>query len=418
MAKPDKNALEIESLQKKLRLSTIIIVLLAIALCAVTVVLNNRASQQPQLPAPEEAIEITAPEETAELPAAEEPLALPAPEEPLALPPGKTAEERAAEILTYWTDEAKLKTELPAYMNAITDPSSPDFIPIDDRIAVFDMDGTILCETDPVYFDHMLLLYRVTEDPEYKDKASEFEKSVAADIQSWIDTGKSPADMMVRHGQGVASAFKGFTVDEFYEYVDKFKAMPMRSYDGMTNGESFYKPMLQLIDYLKAYNFTVYIISGTDRLITRAAVNGAVDLPPRQIIGSDERIVATGQGETDALDYTLKDDDALVLAGEFIVKDLKMNKVNAMIREIGTQPVLAFGNTSSDFAMAKYVTANNKYKTLGYMVCCDDLERENGNLEKAEKMVKDCEENGWTPISMKNDWTTIYGEGVTYNKSK
>ena len=172
--------------------------------------------------------------------------------------------------------------------------------------------------------------------------------------------------------------------------------------------------MLQVIDYLNENGFKCYIVSGTDRLISRAMVNGAVNIPARQVIGSDESLVATGQGDTPSLDYTYQDTDQLVLEGVFLVKNLKMNKVDVIAQEIGVQPVLAFGNSSGDFAMATYTTANNKYKALGFMVCCDDLERENGNLDKAESMVKSCEEHGWTPVSMKNDWTTIYGEGVTY----
>ena len=69
-----------------------------------------------------------------------------------------------AEYLSLWTEDAPLRNELIAYMEAITDPSSPDYIPVEDRIAVFDFDGTLFCETDPNYFDYTLLLYRVTED--------------------------------------------------------------------------------------------------------------------------------------------------------------------------------------------------------------------------------------------------------------
>ena len=77
------------------------------------------------------------------------------------------------------------------------------------------------------------------------------------------------------------------------------------------------------------------------------------------------------------------------------------------------QPVLSFGNSSGDAAMANFVLDENPYKSAAFMLCCDDTERENGNPEKAEKMRKTCEENGYTAISMKNDWTTIYGENVT-----
>jgi hypothetical protein len=90
-----------------------------------------------------------------------------------------------------------------------------------------------------------------------------------------------------------------------------------------------------------------------------------------------------------------------------------MNKVSAIHREIGIQPVLSFGNTSGDFAMDMYTISNNPYKSLAFQLCCDDLERENGNIDKAEKMAQSCEEYGFIPISMKNDWKTIYGDGVT-----
>ena len=85
-------------------------------------------------------------------------------------------------------------------------------------------------------------------------------------------------------------------------------------------------------------------------------------------------------------------------------------------QEIGKQPVLCFGNSSGDAAMANYTITNNQYKSCAYLLCCDDLERENGNTKKADKMRASCEENGWTAVSMKDDWTTIYGDGVTYTK--
>lgn len=102
-----------------------------------------------------------------------------------------------------------------------------------------------------------------------------------------------------------------------------------------------------------------------------------------------------------------------MLGGEFLIKNLKMNKVSVIAQEIGVQPVLSFGNSTGDASMAEYVTSNNPYKSLAFMLCCDDLERENGSTEKADKMFALCEQYDWVPISMKNDWTTIYGDGVT-----
>ena len=131
------------------------------------------------------------------------------------------------------------------------------------------------------------------------------------------------------------------------------------------------------------------------------------------MIGSDESLVASNQGDKAGLEYTYTHDDKLITGGEFLIKNLKMNKVTAIEREIGLQPVLCFGNSSGDGAMANYTITNNQYKSGAYLLCCDDLERENGNMKKADKMREDCEKNGWTAVSMKNDWTTIYGDDVT-----
>ena len=325
----------------------------------------------------------------------------------------ETTEAEEVDMLSLWTAGAESKEALVAYIESVTDENSPDYIPVEDRIAVFDMDGTILCETDPYYFDHCLLVYRVLEDPEYKDKASTFEKDVATRLQAKFDGDKNVEVSMIEHGQAVAMAFAGMTIEEFEDYVEMFKNQPAPGYNGMTRGEAFYKPMIQVIDYLQANDFTVYIVSGTDRLIVRGLIKDSVDIPRNQIIGSDELLVATNQGATDGMEYTFTSQDKLVTGGEFIIKTLDMNKVTAIMTEIGIQPVLSFGNSTGDSAMANFTITNNKYKSLAFMLCCDDLVRENGNASKADKMRDLCEENNWIPVSMRDDWTTIYGDGVT-----
>lgn len=318
------------------------------------------------------------------------------------------------DALSLWTDDAPLKKQLTEYISKITDKDSKDFIPVQRRIAVFDFDGTLFCETDPVYFDYRLFYYRVTEDPDYKDKASAVEKETAAKIKTMMDTGESAKGLEVAHGKGVASAFAGMTVGEFNDYVKMFREKQAPSYNNMKNGEAYYKPMIQVVNYLKANDFTVYVVSGTDRFIVRGAIEDSVlDVPPRQIIGSDETIVASHQGSEDGLTYQYKLEDQVITGGDFIIKNLKMNKVSVIQQEIGLQPVLSFGNSSGDNSMANFVIDDNPYPSAAYMLCCDDLERENGNMKKADAMRKSCEENGWTAISMKNDWTTIYGDNVT-----
>ncbi|MCR5321981.1 MAG: haloacid dehalogenase-like hydrolase [Lachnospiraceae bacterium] len=326
---------------------------------------------------------------------------------------GTAADTTKSEILLAWNDDAPAKKEIVAYMQAITKEGGKDYIPVERRIAVFDLDGTLYCETDPNYFDHLLLEYHVLKDEDYKDKASAFEKKVANDVVVMNETGVQAENMEVNHGTAIATSFKGYTPDEFYDYIAEFKKTPMNSYDGMTLGEAFYVPMLQIVEYLEANDFTVYIVSGTDRFIVRGLIKDSkLDIPFNQIIGSDETLVATNQGDTDGLKYTYTDNDELVFGGEFIIKNLKTNKVTVIAQEIGMQPVLSFGNSTGDSSMAEYVTTNNKYKSLAFMLCCDDTERENGKPKKAEDMVALCEKYDWVPVSMKNDWKTIYGEGV------
>ncbi len=319
-----------------------------------------------------------------------------------------------AALLSSWTENAEARKMLIEYMRVITDPVNEGYIPVEDRIAVFDLDGTLFCETDPNYFDYTLLKYRVLEDPTYRDKASDFEREVANKIKEQNETGKSFSGLEVDHGKAVASAFAGMTLKEFNDYIQAFKQQPMPSYDGMLRGEGWYEPMLQVVSFLQANDFTVYIVSGTDRLIVRGIVyNSPLNIPNRQIIGSDELLVASHQGNEDGLKYTFTDQDELILGGEFLIKNLKTNKVTAIAQEIGQQPVLSFGNSTGDASMAEYVTSNNPYPSLAFMLCCDDTARENGNEAKAQKMFDLCGEFGWVPVSMKNDWTTIYGYGVT-----
>ncbi len=338
------------------------------------------------------------------------------PEERISGQPESIADKPEAvpskEMLSLWNDGAMAKQQLISYMDAITEEGGADYIPVEKRIAVFDLDGTLYGETNPTYFDYSLLMHRVFEDPDYRDRASEFERSTAEKILDSVSGGPSAGGIEVDHGKSIASSFAGMTLAEFDAYVEEFKKEPAPGYEGMTRGESFYKPMLEVIDLLKANDFTIYIVSGTDRLIVRGIVNGTIDLPKSQIIGSDETLRASGQSITDGLDYTYTGDDKLILGGDFIIKNLKMNKVSVIAQEIGEQPVLSFGNSSGDSSMAEYVTSGNPYKSLAFMLCCDDTEREYGDQGKADKMYALCDEQGWIPISMKNDWTTIYGENV------
>lgn len=310
--------------------------------------------------------------------------------------------------LSLWNDTAPAKKALIEYVKNVTNKKSPDFIPVEDRIAIFDLDGTLILETDPTYFDQQLFDHRVLDDPRYKDRATAAQKEAAHNSR---DLHKFPEISAARE-QMVAEAYAGMSIEEFDSFIRDFMQTEQPGFTGMKRGETFYRPMVEVVNFLTANDFTVYVSSGSDRFLVRPLVFENLHLPATQIIGSDTTIVCVNQGDKDGLSYTFKDGDELILGGSSIVKNLQMNKVVTIVREIGKKPVLAFGNSGTDASMLNYSISNNKYKALAFMLMCDDLEREYGNMAKAEKMKKASEENNWIPVSMRDDWKTIYGDGV------
>lgn len=313
----------------------------------------------------------------------------------------------------YWEKNSAAKEKLVSYMKDITNKKSKNFIPVEDRIAVFDMDGTFICETAPNYFDHMLYIHRAIYDDNYNAPAKEKDYATQMDKSFHVKGYDVKLESSAPH---LMAVFTGMTYPEFDAYVADYMKTPVEGLSNLKWGEAFYLPMVEVIKYLQANDFKVYVVSGTDRQIVRNLCCDVLNLPSNQIIGSDVKIYAKNQGTTDGLNYDYKHDDYLV-RGEFVIKDLKMNKVAAIYREIGKQPVLAFGNSGGDLSMINYTVYGNKYKSAGFFVLCDDTEREFGKPARAEKDKKLAENNGWTSISMRDDWKTIYGDNVKIIKN-
>ena len=257
--------------------------------------------------------------------------------------------------------------------------------------------------------------YRVLNDTDYKDKASEEDIQLAKDILK-ANIHDLPDDIEERHCVRNPAVFANMSMEDYANYIKNYLNRDAPGYNNMKRGDAFYKPMLEVISYLQKNDFTVYIVSGTDRFEIRTIVEGKINIPESQIIGSVSTVKASGQGNKNGTRYQFQKNDTVILGGGFVIKNVKMNKVNTMTTEIGKKPVLSFGNSSGDKSMATYVTSNNKYKSLAFQLCCDDEERENGNVTKAEIMRNLCKENNWEAISMKNDWKTIYGDNVSRKK--
>ena len=332
-----------------------------------------------------------------------------------------------------WNKEAASFKELTSYVARVTDPKSADFIPEEDRIAVFDLDGTLVCETTPSYFEWMLFLERALNDPSYTPSPEDKEFALQVKQAIYFDglpnpiagTGlessperkglqplKAPLkDRSRREAKAQAAVFAGMSREEYEAYVKKFMETPAEGLTNLLRGESFYVPMVELVSYLKANNFKLYIVSGTDRDTLRILAGGVLPIASDNIIGTDIMYVASHEGTKDPLSYVYSKEDTIVRS-EFTTKNIKMNKVINIAREIGKKPVLAFGNSSGDDSMLNYTIFNNKYKALSFALLCDDTERELGNPKGAEKMRGLCAKNGWIPVSMKNDFLTIYGDKV------
>ncbi len=310
----------------------------------------------------------------------------------------------------YWNDCAALSS-LKDYVTDVTNEKSENFIPVEDRIAVFDMDGTLYGELFPTYLEYLLFVYRCLEDETYV--ADDDVKSVAETIVYCAENGGFPSDMPMQHALGQAKVFSGLTVKEFEDYVTEFLKRTPAGFTGMTYATAFYLPMIEVLSYLQTNDFKTYIVSGSDRFICRALASKPCNIPYEQIIGMDVKLEASGQEDMDSLDYQFKATDKVVRTETVLVKNLKTNKVLQITQEIDKQPVLSFGNSSGDVSMHVYTVTDNKYRSEAYMLIANDEIRDYGNAEKAEKLGEQWKEYGFNVISMKDDWTTIYGSSVT-----
>ena len=313
------------------------------------------------------------------------------------------------EYFTLW-NQCEALTALQDYVTDVTNPNSPNYIKEEDRIATFDMDGTFIGELYPSYFEYNMLEYRALDDSAYH--APEDVMETAQEIRDFVRNGKKlPDHFDMKHAYAAAKAYSGMTLAEFDAYVKAYAQKPANGFTGMTYGESFYKPMLEVFDYLRDNGFTYYVVSGSDRFICRTLVE-SIGIPANRVIGMDVRLHSTGQNTVEGVDYTMGKEEDLVRTDELIIKNLKTNKVLQISQEIGKVPVLSFGNSSGDCAMHNYCMGNKAYKTATFMLVADDDARDHADLAEGARREAKWREAGYHVISMKNDFKTIYGNGV------
>ena len=310
-----------------------------------------------------------------------------------------------AETIPYWREDSPAMASIVSFVEAVTDEAGADFVPEGERIAVFDMDGTLYGELFPTYFDECLLLHRLLDDEDYE--AAPEDAAWALEAREALLAGEAEPDSPRSSGQMAAEAFEGFTLEKYQAYVREFMSYPVAGFTGMTYAEGFYLPMVALVEYLSHEGFTVFLSSGSERTLVRELTKDVLGewIPPYQMIGSTFSLMASGQGDKEGRKYTYAPEDQVLLEGNLTQKNQRMNKVVTIVDEIGIPPLLVFGNSSGDISMAQYAL---QHGGRAYMLLCDDEERDYGDVTVAADFAKECLERGFETVSMRDEFETIY----------
>ena len=301
---------------------------------------------------------------------------------------------QAREYLISWND-SKSKQEIIEFVQKTTDPTSSYFIPMKDRIMVFDNDGTLWSEK-PMYFQLNFIIDRVKaladKHPEWQ-KNKLFKAAIDGDLKTVLSFGE--------HGlvKLAVATHSGMSVPKYQEIVRKWLKEAKHPRFDRPYSDLIFQPMMELITYLEANDFKVYIVSGGGIDFMRAFIPALYELPAEQIIGSSV-----------AVEY--KDGKIIKLPKINFIDD-KDTKPVAINYHIGKQPVGAFGNSDGDLAMMQYTDANRDNKTLQLYVHHTDEKREwaydrKSHVGKLDKGLDYAQDNRWTIVDMKNDWKVIY----------
>jgi phosphoglycolate phosphatase-like HAD superfamily hydrolase len=302
-----------------------------------------------------------------------------------------------ADPLPSW-NEGEVKNSITAFVKKVTDSTSTDFIPVNDRIATFDNDGTLWSE-QPLYFQFFFVIDRVKalapQHPEWKTKEP-FKSMLAGDIKKALASGEKGI------GALMIATHAGMTDDEFDAIVKEWvkNGKHPKTKKGFT--EMVYQPMLELMEYLRAHGFKTYIVSGGGIDFMRPWAEEVYGIPPQQVVGSSLKVK-----------YEVKGDKPVITRlPEVDFIDDKAGKPVGIHQHIGKRPVFAAGNSDGDYEMLQYTTTGGGAR-FGIIVHHTDSVREwaydrkspIGNLEKG---LDDAPKYGWVLVDMKRDWKKIY----------
>jgi phosphoglycolate phosphatase-like HAD superfamily hydrolase len=284
------------------------------------------------------------------------------------------------------------------FVTAVTTKGSPDYVPPNDRIATFDNDGTLWSE-QPMYVQLAFALDRVNalapQHPEWKDKEP-FRSVLAGDLQSVAASGKKGI------AEIVGATHAGMTAAEFEKIVSGWIATARNPKTGKLDREMIYQPMLELIQYLKANEFHVFIVSGGGIEFMRPWTEKTYGIPAEDVIGSAIKT----QYRSSATD------PSIIRLPEIDFVDDGPGKPVGIQKFIGKRPIAAFGNSDGDFEMLEWTTAGPG-RRIGMIVHHDDAKREfaydrKSDFGRLDRALDAAPQRGWHVLSMKDDWRTIF----------
>ncbi|MCT4643703.1 MAG: haloacid dehalogenase-like hydrolase [Carboxylicivirga sp.] len=298
-----------------------------------------------------------------------------------------------APALTSWND-GNAKQQIVNFIEQTTSASSADFIEVKDRIAVFDMDGTILLEKPHyVLFDFAVreMNKRMHENPELTNKQPF--KAIAEEDWNYFKTVGYMAETGIY--SVLLYATDGFTNDQYQSAVNKYFDEVIDERFKQSYKKLVYKPMLELVAYLQHYQYQVYIVSGSDPQFTRSFCEEAIGIPVNKVIGST--VLTKFEEEVGQ--------SSLVRQHEFIqpINDEAGKPVN-ILNKIGKVPVIAIGNSKGDYHMLQY--SKNAPISLQMLVNHDDSIRE--YKYNHQELSELCREKDWVEISMEKDFAVIF----------
>jgi phosphoserine phosphatase len=299
--------------------------------------------------------------------------------------------------LASWND-GPAKQSILDFVHGVTTPGGPDFVPVPERIAVFDNDGTLWCE-QPFYFQGLFMFDRVRalapKHPEWKDKQP-YKAVLDNDMKALAAAGE-PAFielMMATHAGVTSEDFEGIVKDWLTTSRDARFKRP--------HTDLVYEPMLELLTYLRANDFKTFIVSGGGIEFMRPFTEKTYGIPPEQVVGSS---IVTKYELLNGKPVLMREAKIDFIA-DGAGKPVGINKF------IGRRPIAAFGNYDGDFQMLEWVTsgAGPRY---GLIVHHDDAVREyaydrKSAVGKLDRGLTEGPKRGWTIVSMKSDWKRIF----------